>query len=255
MQPDDHYVIITADSHAGGSHAQYREFLDPAYRDDFDAWRNKYKNPFKDLKDTDLRTRNWDSDLRDQQQHDDGIVGEVIFPNPVPPFFPSFVLFAEPPRPEDYEHRHAGVQAHNRWLADYCAQKPEARAGIGQIFLNDVDDAIADVRWCVDNGLRGNAMATLVMRSRSHTGAAATSGKKRSCEFSKLKTPSTPSAWSSGARRAASMTDCESWTSTCMGMRGSYRGTTSPPAASVRTAPERSTTDEDGSPCSPTTTT
>ena len=30
MQPDDHYVIITADSHAGGSHAQYREFLDPA---------------------------------------------------------------------------------------------------------------------------------------------------------------------------------------------------------------------------------
>ena len=29
MQPDDHYVVITADSHAGGSHAQYREFLDP----------------------------------------------------------------------------------------------------------------------------------------------------------------------------------------------------------------------------------
>ena len=54
MQPDDHYVIITADSHAGGSHAQYREYLDPKYRDDFDAWRNKYKNPFKDLKDTDL---------------------------------------------------------------------------------------------------------------------------------------------------------------------------------------------------------
>ena len=47
MNPDDHYVIITADSHAGGSHEQYREFLDPKYRDDFDAWRGKYKNPFR----------------------------------------------------------------------------------------------------------------------------------------------------------------------------------------------------------------
>ena len=79
------------------------------------------------------------------------------------------------------------------------------------------------------HGLRGNAMATLVMRSRSHTGAAATSGKKRSCEFSKLKTPSTPSAWSSGARRAASITDCDSCTSTCMGMVGDGSGTDSAP--------------------------
>jgi predicted TIM-barrel fold metal-dependent hydrolase len=158
MRPDDHYILITADSHAGGSHAQYREFLDPKYRDDFDAWREKYKNPFKDLKDTDLRTRNWDPELRDRQQNEDGVVGEVIFPNTVPPFFPSFVLFAQPPTPDEYPHRHAGVQAHNRWLADYCAQKPEARAGIGQIFLNDVDDAIADVRWCWENGLRGGIL-------------------------------------------------------------------------------------------------
>ncbi|MDG2029150.1 MAG: amidohydrolase family protein [Acidimicrobiales bacterium] len=158
MQPDDRYIVITADSHAGGSHQQYREFLDPKYRDDFDAWRGKYKNPYKDLKDTDLRIRNWDDELRDQQQNDDGIVGEVIFPNTVPPFFPSFVLFAQPPGPDEYEHRHAGVQAHNRWLADYCSRKPEARAGIGQIFLNDVDDAIADVQWCVDNGLRGGVL-------------------------------------------------------------------------------------------------
>jgi hypothetical protein len=98
MKADDHYVVITADSHAGGSHAQYREYLDPRYRDDFDAWRGKYKNPFKDLKDTDLRVRNWDGELRDQQQNEDGIVGEVIFPNTVPPFFPNFVLFARPRR-------------------------------------------------------------------------------------------------------------------------------------------------------------
>jgi predicted TIM-barrel fold metal-dependent hydrolase len=158
LGPDDHYIVISADTHAGGSHQQYREFLDPKYVADFDAWREKYKNPFKDLKDTDLRIRNWDDDKRDGDMNADGVVGEVIFPNTVPPFFPNFVLFAQPPTADEYEHRHAGIQAHNRWMADYVSRKPEARAGIGQIFLNDVDDAIKDVEWCHENGLRGGVL-------------------------------------------------------------------------------------------------
>ena len=64
----DRYTIISADTHAGGSHEQYREYLDPAFRDDFDAWRGQYKNPWKDLRDTDLRIRNWDDDRRDADQ-------------------------------------------------------------------------------------------------------------------------------------------------------------------------------------------
>ncbi|MEM7288008.1 MAG: hypothetical protein AAF480_16775 [Actinomycetota bacterium] len=59
------YTIISSDTHAGASHETYREFLDPAWRDEFDAWREKYKNPWKDLRDTDLRIRNWDDDRRD----------------------------------------------------------------------------------------------------------------------------------------------------------------------------------------------
>jgi hypothetical protein len=155
--PDDRYTIISADTHAGGSHAQYREYLDPAYLADFDEWRGRYKNPFKDLKD-DRRSRNWDSDQRWAEQGDDGVVAEVIFPNTVPPFFPSFVLFAQPPKPDGYAHRLAGIRAHNRWLADYVAEAPERRAGIGQIFTNDVDDAIADSRWIKDHGLRGGVL-------------------------------------------------------------------------------------------------
>jgi hypothetical protein len=95
MAATDHYTIITADTHAGGSHAQYREYLDAEFLEDFDAWRGRYKNPFKDLKD-DRRSRNWDSDQRFGEQQKDGVVAEVIFPNTVPPFFPSFVLFAQP---------------------------------------------------------------------------------------------------------------------------------------------------------------
>lgn len=153
----DRYTVISADCHAGGSHEQYREFLDPAYRDDFDAWRNKYKNPFRDLQDGG-RIRNWDDDVRNADLEAEGIVGEVIFPNTVPPFFPSFVLFVGPPQAADYEHRLAGIRAHNRWMADFCSRFPDRRAGLGQIFINDIDDAIDDVRWCHENGLRGGVL-------------------------------------------------------------------------------------------------
>jgi predicted TIM-barrel fold metal-dependent hydrolase len=153
---DERYTIISSDCHAGGSHAAYREYLDPAYLEDFDAWRNKYKNPYKDLGDN-RRLRNWDNEMRNSQQEADGIVAEVVFPNTVPPFFPSFVLFAAPPTDEQYEHRHAGVQAHNRWLKDWCDEFPERRFGVGQIFMNDLDDTIEDIKWIKEN-LRGGLL-------------------------------------------------------------------------------------------------
>ena len=33
------------------------------------------------------------------------------------------------PTPDEYEHRLAGIRAHNRWLVDWCAAYPERRAG------------------------------------------------------------------------------------------------------------------------------
>ena len=60
---DGHYLLISADTHGGGSHEQYREYLDPEYRDEFDAWRNRYKNPFQDLHGH-RRVRNWDDAMR-----------------------------------------------------------------------------------------------------------------------------------------------------------------------------------------------
>ena len=153
----DNYTVISADTHAGASHRAYREYLDSAWHEEFDAWRGRYKNPYKDLGDK-RRLRNWDNEMRNTTQLGEGVVGEVIFPNTVPPFFPSFVLFAQPPRPEEYAKRRAGVHAHNRWLKDFCDEFPERRAGVGQIFLNDVDDAIEDVEWIKENGLRGGIL-------------------------------------------------------------------------------------------------
>jgi predicted TIM-barrel fold metal-dependent hydrolase len=158
MAASERYTIITADSHAGGSHAQYREYLDPRYHEEFDAWRGKYKNPYKDLGDT-RRYRNWDNEMRVSQQQEDGVVGEVVFPNTIPPFFPSFVLFAGPAKPgKDYELRLEGIRTHNRWLVDWCADYADERAGIGQIFVNNLEDAMEDARWIKEHGLRGGIL-------------------------------------------------------------------------------------------------
>lgn len=167
MTADDHYILISADCHAGGSHEMYREYLDPAYRDDFDAWRNRYKNPFKDLHGH-LRARNWDSERRLAETEADGVVAELVFPNTVPPFFPTGAIVARPPAPGDFELRLAGIRAHNRWLADWCAEYPERRAGIAQIFLNDVDEAIADVRFAKEHGLRGGVLLPAVPDDMPH---------------------------------------------------------------------------------------
>jgi len=153
----DRYLLISADTHAGGNHEQYREYLDPEYRDEFDAWRNRYKNPFRDLHGK-KRDQNWNSERRWAEQESDGTAAEVLFPNTVPPFFPTGAVIARPPNAEEYRLRLAGIRAHNRWLSDFCSEFPERRAGVGQIFLNDVDDAIADVTFIKEHGLRGGAL-------------------------------------------------------------------------------------------------
>ncbi len=151
----DHVTVISSDCHAGGNHEQYREYLDPAFRDRFDEWRGRYKNPFRDLQD-DTRSRNWDDARRNGDLDADGVAAEVLFPNTVPPFFPTGVVIAPAPvTREDYELRQAGIRAHNRWLADFVAAFPHRRIGLTQILLNDVDDAVAEIRWGAEHGMRG----------------------------------------------------------------------------------------------------
>ena len=151
------YVVISADGHAGADLRGYRPFLESSYLDEFDRWVDTYVNPFGDLERPDAN-RNWDSDVRNAAVEADGVVGEVVYPNTVPPFFPRGGLVASVPSAADYRLRLAGLRAHNRWLAEWCDRLPGRRAGIGQILLNDVDDAIADVAWIAAHGLRGGVL-------------------------------------------------------------------------------------------------
>ncbi|WP_083419907.1 amidohydrolase family protein [Pseudofrankia sp. BMG5.36] len=157
--PDDRYIVISADCHGGGNLRGYRPYLENRWLDDFDAWAAGYTVPYDDLK-GDLGGRNWDSDRRLADLEADGIVAEVIYPNTVPPFYPNNSLVEQPPAPNagDLERRWAGLRAHNRWMADFCAAAPGRRAGICQIMLHDLDAAVAEVRWAKENGLFGGVL-------------------------------------------------------------------------------------------------
>jgi len=161
MTVNDRYIVISADCHAGANMDTYKGYLEQRYIDDFDAWRGAYRNPFRDLQ-GDGRTRNWDNERRIADLEKDGQVAEVIYPNTVPPFFPTGALVARPPAAADLEHRWAGLRAHNRWLADWCGEYPTMRAGIAQVFLNDVDLAVAEARWAHEHGLRGGILVPSV---------------------------------------------------------------------------------------------
>jgi predicted TIM-barrel fold metal-dependent hydrolase len=145
------YTIVSADCHAGGSSQEYFALLDPRYHEAYERWRASYSNPFSDLQGG-VKTRNWDDERRVADLHADGVVAEVVFPNTIPPFFPSSALIARPPTDEDLELRLAGIRCHNRWLVDFCARRPAERVGIAQLFLNDVPEAVADVRVAAEHG-------------------------------------------------------------------------------------------------------
>lgn len=158
---NDPYMLITADTHAGGSHEQYREYLEPKYREQFDAWRGGYKNPSQ-AHYGNKKMRNWDLGIRSADQNSQGVVGEVVYPNTVPPFFDESIVTARPPKPDDYELILAGIRAHNRWLKDFCAEDPDRRAGVGLILPNDFDEAIKDIEFIAEAGLRGGVLLPLI---------------------------------------------------------------------------------------------
>ena len=73
-------------------------------------------------------------------------------------FTPGFFVPPPPKSRQEYEHRWAGLRAHNRWLVDFCDGLPGRRAGIAQIMLDDIDDAIAEINWVADVGLKGGVL-------------------------------------------------------------------------------------------------
>ncbi len=168
----DHYLLITADTHAGSSPEGYRPYVEKKWQGDFEEWLRYSEQVAKGLRqvmgdrsigvdgDPDVvGDRNWSSARRQRETEADGVVAEVIFPNTSPPFAPSMMSeFGEPETGGQAERRWAGIQAHNRWLADFCKELPGRRAGIVQIFLPLVEESVREIRWARENGLHGGVL-------------------------------------------------------------------------------------------------
>jgi len=167
-------VVISSDCHAGLPPERYRDYVAPQYRDTFDValpiqlaevramakkflvadineeWRQGRERPLSGA---------WDHDERLRVLDGDGIAGEVIFPDGItemnmPPFGAGLSL------PTDARIVPAlqweGARAHNRWLAEFCAMAPERRAGVALAPICwDVDEAVREIRWVREHGLRG----------------------------------------------------------------------------------------------------
>lgn len=144
----DRYVVISADTHAGADLYDYKPYLPESLHEDFDAWAKTYESPFDDLIVATAK-RNWDSEFRVSEMDADGVSAELLFPNTVPPFFPTSpnITISLPRTKDEFDKRWAGVQAHNRWQIDFVSLAPKRRRGLIQIFPNDVELAMKEIRW------------------------------------------------------------------------------------------------------------
>ncbi len=173
----DHHIVISADSHCGADLRGYKPYLEKKYHDDFEEWATASEEAAKQQEalfagrgrstrnvgidgDPELDAdKNYSSERRLKDQQEDGVVAFVLFPNTQPPFAPQAATqFEAPPYSDNFEHRWAGLRAHNRWLKDFVDEAPIQRAGIAQIFLGDVEGSVKEIEWAAENGLRGGIL-------------------------------------------------------------------------------------------------
>lgn len=171
------YLVISSDCHAGLPNEEYRAWLDPEFREPFEAYLAARTAMEVELTERGLRNPEfaedweqenaeglrggWDAARRDHELDADGVVGEVIFPDAdavsggaSAPFGAGLAATAEVPS----ELLMAGARAHNRWLAELCATSPERRAGVAIVPIFDVDAAVAEITRARESGLRGGIL-------------------------------------------------------------------------------------------------
>jgi predicted TIM-barrel fold metal-dependent hydrolase len=187
-QPDDrlaeHALIVSSDGHATAKMCDYRKYLDPSIREEFDAFCDRFDvegmtttNPESLAKRIDPELiadwiatvldegrveGQWDPVKRLAELDHEGISGEVIFPDfglPFelhPPLTAAIVGFASTP-----EQVEAANRAYNRWLVDFCGTSPERLFGLALVSFADIEDTVAEIRWAKEAGLKGIVLPAL----------------------------------------------------------------------------------------------
>ncbi len=172
------YLVISSDCHAGLPNLQYRDWLDPEYRDAFDQSLVERAALDDEMRARGLRNEEfaeewerdneeglrggWDAARRDKELDADGVAGEIIFPDADAVTAGASAPFGAglgASGASDPELLLAGARAHNRWLAELCAESPERRAGVAIVpIVGDIDAAVAEIHRARESGLRGGIL-------------------------------------------------------------------------------------------------
>ena len=165
MHTDEPMVVVSVDTHAGPRLVEdLRPYCPAAHVEDFDRFAGEADALLANIAgfaDFLLKHPNqgtdghFDSAARLADYDYDGVAAGVIFhgsQNFVPlPFGPLFLGA----RPADPELAAVGLQIYNRWLADFVTQAPHRHVGLAYVPMGDIDEAIAQVEWAHDHGLKG----------------------------------------------------------------------------------------------------
>lgn len=176
---DSVFTVVSSDGHAGALMADYRPYLDPEFREDFDAflveWNEKGSRNFDEPA---LRVRLDDDSLREwrekmidtgrvdgypdvhrrlSEMEQEGVAAEVLFPDFGVPFelYSPSLAAALGYEGMDGPHRRAAYRAFNRWLVDYVSAAPERFVPLAAVSWDDVSDAVREIRWAREHGFKG----------------------------------------------------------------------------------------------------
>ncbi len=169
----DRYLVISSDCHAGLPPEQYRGYLDPQYRDEFDRQHaarmamlaqagERLEMAQESAKWAEDKAHGlagaWDSDRRNEVLDADGVAAEILYVDGLternsPPFGGDLGLL---PMGADPELQWAGARSHNRWFSEFVSLAPERRFGLALVppFWG-VDVAVKEIHWAREHGLSG----------------------------------------------------------------------------------------------------
>jgi predicted TIM-barrel fold metal-dependent hydrolase len=171
-------MIISADGHAAAKMPDYRDYIEPAYLQEFDAYLADYsKTGTRSGDAASLRNRTdpeivahweeniiskgrldgaWDPYRRLTELEQEGAVAEIIYPDfglPFETLTPFLAALAGRTLVESPAHATVAAEAHNRWMIDYVAAAPDRLIGIGRVEFYDIARACRELRHIRAAGL------------------------------------------------------------------------------------------------------
>jgi len=169
------YTIISTDCHAGPLHSEggFLDYIDPAYREALKEDMAKERDAkrfqedlfapelIEEMEHTEAVMHGGRTGVADPDRHLkelalDGVVADIIFPDGSQQNAPPFRCASGPgDKGANHKLQGIGAWAYNRWLADFVSYAPKRIGGLALMTIHDIDEAVRQVTWAKEHGLRG----------------------------------------------------------------------------------------------------